>query len=82
MQRPLFVTGLMLRRALARGLGALVVVVAMSVGAVAPVQPARAAGTRYLDVTFTDVTVTRNVPYATAPNLITGAPQTLAVDIY
>jgi acetyl esterase/lipase len=60
----------------------LLVAMSMSVGAVPPAQPAEAAGTRYLDVMFTDVTVTRNVPYASAPNLITGAPQALAVDIY
>jgi acetyl esterase/lipase len=40
------------------------------------------ACTRYVDIVFAQVTVTGNITYATAPDLVSGAPVALKLDLY
>jgi dienelactone hydrolase len=56
--------------------------VALGVLAVAAVACVPPGPKRYVDIAFPQVTTTQNVKYATAPDLVTGAPVDLKLDVF
>jgi acetyl esterase/lipase len=57
-------------------------VVALGVLAVAAVACAPPGPKRYVDIVFPQVNTTQNVKYATAPDLVTGSPVDLKLDVF
>jgi predicted esterase len=59
-----------------------IIVLAVGILAVAAVACVPPGPKRYRDIVFSQVTTTQNVTYATAPDLVSGAPVALKLDVF